>query len=505
MVFSSTLFLFLFLPTVLAGCYLLILPVMLGYRARPWLGLSNGFLLAASLLFYFWGEGYRIWLLVAVILANFACGRLLTVGTSGLLSPGGSRSLGQKLVLAGAVLSNLTLLGYFKYFNFGLETLNHLATALGSQPTTWLEGFRVALPLGISFFVFQALSYTIDVYRGQVAAAKNLVDFACYISLFPQLVAGPIVRYVDVARQIVDRTITRSRVADGIARFIAGLGKKVLIANTLAVVADKMFSLSATELTTGAAWLGIVCYTLQIYFDFSGYSDMAIGMGRMLGFEFLENFNYPYIATSIQEFWRRWHISLSSWFRDYLYIPLGGSRCGTGRTYFNLCLVFLLCGLWHGANWTFIAWGLYHGLFLVLERTAWGAWIARRPAVVRHTYTLLAVMCGWVVFRVSSLTEAGSYLGAMFGFGAGWWGFDAAWYLTTDVCLALTAGVLFAMPVVPTLAAWKEHLLRGGTRTTLGQEVAVGLGRLASLSAILWLSCLSLAAGTHNPFIYFRF
>jgi len=505
MVFSSTLFLFLFLPAVLAGCYLLILPAVLGYRAKPWLGLSNGFLLAASLLFYFWGEGYRSWLLVAVIAANFAYGRLLTVGTSGVLPPDGARSLWQKLVLVGAVVSNLALLGYFKYFNFGLETFNQLAEAFGSQPATWLEGFRVALPLGISFFVFQALSYTIDVYRGQVAAAKSLVDFACYVSFFPQLVAGPIVRYVDVARQIVDRTITRSRVADGIARFIAGLGKKVLIANTLAVVADKMFSLSAAELTTGAAWLGILCYTLQIYFDFSGYSDMAIGMGRMLGFEFLENFNFPYIAASIQEFWRRWHISLSTWFRDYLYIPLGGSRRGTGRTYFNLCLVFLLCGLWHGANWTFIAWGLYHGLFLVLERTAWGAWIARRPAVVRHTYTLLAVMCGWVIFRASSLAEAGAYLATMFGFGAGWWGFDAAWYLTTDVCLALAAGVLFSMPVVPTLAAWKEHLLRGGTRATLGREVAMGLGRLASLSAILWLSCLSLAAGTHNPFIYFRF
>lgn len=316
-------------------------------------------------------------------------------------------------VLAVAVALNLLPLAFFKYGNFCVNNVNGVLETL-SLPV--IEMGDLHLPIGISFFTFQAISYLVDIYRGQATVQKHPVNLALYISLFPQLIAGPIVRYKDVEREIIGRITRIEDLKSGTLRFVSGLGKKVLIANSMGVVADQVFTLPIENVSTGLAWIGIVAYTLQIYFDFSGYSDMAIGLGRIFGFHFLENFNYPYISQSIQEFWRRWHISLSSWFRDYLYIPLGGNRAGTWRTYFNLLLVFFLCGLWHGASWTFVIWGLYHGLFLVVERLGLIQLLKTIPVFFRHVYTMLVVMVGWVFFRAETLDQALAYVVRMFQF-----------------------------------------------------------------------------------------
>lgn len=350
------------------------------------------------------------------------------------------------------------------------------------------------------------MSYTIDVYRGDVRATRNLIDFACYVTMFPQLVAGPIVRYRDIATQLVQRTVSRSTFVEGISRFILGLAKKVLVANTVAVLADAVFGMATGDLTTGLAWLGVLAYSLQIYFDFSAYSDMAIGMGKMLGFRFPENFNYPYVARSMREFWRRWHISLSTWFRDYLYIPLGGSRHGAHRTYMNLVVVFVLVGFWHGASWTFIVWGLYHGAFLVLERVGLSAIIKPRR-VLSHVYTVAVFVGGWVLFRADTFGQAMAMFKAMAGFaeGAGVV-HSVVRYVHADTIIAMTAGAVFSMPILPWLTRWwRERLAR---RTGPGR-VALELcsaGVFAATLGVLGLwSVAALAGGTYNPFIYFRF
>jgi alginate O-acetyltransferase complex protein AlgI len=305
----------------------------------------------------------------------------------------------------------------------------------------------VRLPLGISFFTFHALSYVIDVYRHKWPAAKNPGDVALYIFFFPQLIAGPILRWSAIAPQLVQRAVTRERFAEGIRRFVGGLAKKMIIANVVAVPADKLFALPGQELTPSLAWLAIGCYTLQIYFDFSGYSDMAVGLGKMFGFEFIENFNFPYTAQSIKDFWRRWHISLSSWFRDYLYIPLGGNRCSGWRNHLNLMIVFFLCGLWHGASWTFVIWGLYHGAFLLIERTRFGDWLERLPRPLRHIYTLLVVMIGWVLFRTETFAQATSVLASMAGLSTG---VDPnqkfARYWNSELMWSIVFGIIFSMP-----------------------------------------------------------
>ncbi len=354
MLFSAATFLFLFLPV------LLLLYFLCPRRLR------NLLLLTASLLFYVWGEKTYVFVLLASIAVNY---------TLGLWLDGLRTARGRRLAIALAVFANLGLLATFKYAVFLLQNCNVALAALHLAP---LPVPNIHLPLGISFFTFHALSYVIDVYRGEVRALKDPIAFALYISFFPQSIAGPIVRYSDLATQLVRRRFFRAGFAEGVRRFIFGLSKKMLIANTLALPADAIFGLPPEGLSAGLAWLGITCYTLQIYFDFSGYSDMAIGLARMFGFDFKENFNYPYVSRSVTEFWRRWHMSLSSWFRDYLYIPLGGNRRGTIHTYFNLLAVFFLCGLWHGASWAFVGWGLYHGGFLVLERTRPGAGSTRR-------------------------------------------------------------------------------------------------------------------------------
>ncbi len=418
----------------------------------------------------------------------------------GLLIQKYSRTPKARLLTALAVTINLGLLGWFKYANFLADNLNRLLPALSLPP---LELTPVHLPIGISFFTFQALSYIIDLYRGEVSAQKNPVKMGLYISLFPQLIAGPIVRYHDVARQLEKRTVTLDLFSSGVRRFIIGLGKKMLIANPMGEITDEIMRIPAGELSPLLAWLGIVCYTLQIFFDFSGYSDMAIGLGRMFGFRFLENFNYPYISRSIREFWRRWHISLSSWFRDYLYIPMGGGRVGRVRVYFNLWTVFLLCGLWHGASWNFVIWGMLHGFFIVLERVGWGKLLARLGSPVQHAYTLLVVMVAWVFFRIESFPDALSYLASMAGLSQG----DAARYhpalfLNTEKTLALIFGLLFSIPVQSIAGNFLQRFSFSGDKRA---KIAWAWISAVMTTLVFFISVLYVASGTYNPFIYFRF
>jgi alginate O-acetyltransferase complex protein AlgI len=479
--FTEPTFLFVFLPVLLA---LYQLP---GSRYRNWL------LLAASIFFYTRGAGSFTWLVLALIAFNYAAARVIDRHRA--------TSLGGRL-LAGAVAIDLLVLATFKYADFAVGNLNAALTLVGAQPFA-LPG--ILLPIGISFFTFHAISYVVDVYRQDAAAQKRPVEAALYLLVFPQLVAGPIVRYRQIANQLSSRFTSLDDFGYGVRRFIVGLSKKMLIANTLAVPADQIFAMPAAELTAAHAWTGVACYTLQIYFDFSGYSDMAIGLGRMFGFRFPENFNYPYIAASIQDFWRRWHMSLSAWFRDYVYIPLGGNRASTGRMYFNLVLVFFLCGLWHGASWTFVVWGLYHGTFLVLERVGLAARVNTLAAPFRHGYALLVVMAGWVFFRADTVAGATAMLAAMAGAGGSVpAAYAPAWYWNSEVLLAFIAGVIGATPVMPALARRLSRRADEVTGTgTLGWQgsMAAIVVLLAIFSASLMLS----AARSYNPFIYFRF
>ncbi len=479
MVFSSTVFLYLFLPIVL-----------LLYFAAPY-AYRNLLLLIASLFFYAWGEGFYVVLMLFSVVLNYVAGQAIF-----RLRP----HRGARVALIAALVANLGLLAVFKYANFAVDTLNAVLAPWAIAPIA-LD--PVHLPIGISFFTFQAMSYVVDVYRRGDAPAARFVDTALYISLFPQLIAGPIVRYHDIAKQLVGRRITLKLFSDGVIRFVIGLGKKMLIANPLGEVADQIFAIPATDLTAPLTWLGITCYALQIYFDFSGYSDMAIGLGRMFGFRFLINFNYPYISRSIREFWRRWHISLSRWFRDYLYVPLGGNRYGAWTTHRNLLLVFLLCGLWHGASWNFVVWGLIHGSFLVLERSLGvGAFLRRLWRPVAHVYTLSVVTLAWVFFRAEDLPYALHYLAALFGMGAGQ-GIDhhLGLYWDTQVGLTLVVAAVGATPVLPSVVNRARHALRRSAAT----QKAVATATVAALALIMLGAAMHLAAGTHNPFIYFRF
>ena len=481
--FSSPIFLFLFLPAVLAVYH-----ILRGTRLR------NQWLLLASLVFYAWGEVTFTLLLLTSTLLNYCLG--LFVGRA--QTPGS-----RKAVVVAAVAINIGLLAFFKYGNLIATSLNSLRAWAGlgfGQPT------HIPLPIGISFFTFHALSYILDVYRGKRDAARDPSQVALYIFFFPQLIAGPILRWSGIAPQLQQRTVTREGMAEGIRRFSRGLAKKVLIANTLASPADQIFSLSTATLSTADAWLGIVCYTLQIYFDFSGYSDMAVGLGKMFGFTFLENFEFPYIAQSVRDFWRRWHISLSTWFRDYLYVPLGGNRKSGFRTHLNLLLVFFLCGLWHGASLTFVAWGLYHGLFLVLERTRWGDIQSKLPRSVRHAYTLLAVMLGWVIFRADTFGAAKTFFLALFGLTPA--SAPQPWvaYVTGPVLTALVLGCFFAGPLWGQVNRAGARLLQAAPAAIRCRLQTSGLILEFGLTvALLVLSAAWLASGTYNPFIYYRF
>jgi alginate O-acetyltransferase complex protein AlgI len=422
--------------------------------------------------------------MLSSIVFNYLLGR-------GVDSRRGSRSGRGLLILA--VVGNLGALIAFKYANFLADNLDLLTSAFGFPP---LDLQPIHLPIGISFFTFQALSYVIDVHRGQAPVQRNPLDLALYISLFPQLIAGPIVRYGGIAGQLRERTIDAQGFAQGVERFTIGLAKKMMVANPAGAIADSVFALTAQDLSSPVAWLGLACYTIQIYFDFSGYSDMAIGLGRMFGFRFPENFNYPYISLSITEFWRRWHISLSSWFRDYLYIPLGGNRVSLGRTYANLLIVFVLCGFWHGASWNFLIWGLAHGALLVIERSGLSSILDKLPAVIRRVYVLLTVMIAWVFFRAETLPEAVTYLGTMFGGSSASIGHPLGYYVNSWTLIVLFAGILGSGPFLP----W----VREATSRRIGAAYSASLG-VTLISILLLGSLMFMAAGTYNPFIYFRF
>ncbi len=479
MVFSSPVFLFGFLPLVLLIYY--ISPAFI----------KNGVLLLFSLFFYAWGENFYLLVLLISITANYSVGIFLfKCHESGRYRKG--------LLFVGIVI-NISLLLSFKYGNFIVDNINIVLAQLNS-PLIILA--PIHLPLGISFFTFQGISYIVDVYKTRESCQKNILDLALYIALFPQLIAGPIVRYNDISRQIVKRTHSFEMFADGVQRFIYGLAKKTLVANPLGEVADSVFILSGNELTMPLAWIGILGYTLQIYFDFSGYSDMAIGLGRMYGFYFFENFNYPYISTSVREFWRRWHISLSTWFRDYVYIPLGGGRVSATRVYANLFLVFVLTGLWHGASWNFLIWGLFHGLFLASEHAGFSAVLERLWRPFRHLYLLLVVIIGWVFFRSENLSSAVNYLLSMFDVSnVHTTLFQLAQVLSYEALYAFAIGIVLMTPVY----SYIEKYILEKNAQNYGAVVLAGLSRIVLLSSVMFLSIIKIAASTFNPFIYFRF
>ncbi|MBK9760669.1 MAG: MBOAT family protein [Flavobacteriales bacterium] len=477
MVFSSPVFLFQFLPITL-------LLVLLAGNRRA----QNTVLLIASLLFYFWGEGAFVLLMFGTALFNFLCGLAI------------ERTRSPRFVLAIAVAANLATLIWFKYANLFAVSLNALL-AHWELPSLVLD--PIHLPIGVSFFIFHSLSYVIDVYRGDAKAQRSPGIATLYIALFPQLVAGPIIRYHDVAQQFTDRTVDMSGFSYGIRRFIIGVAKKVLIADQCARIVDSVFKEAPETVTMSVAWLGIVAYAVQIYFDFSGYSDMAIGLGRMLGFRFLENFNRPYIARSLREFWKRWHISLTNFFRDYLYIPLGGNRAGGARTYLNLLLVFFLTGLWHGASWNFVVWGMIHGFFMVLERLGLGKLLDRAPRLVGHVYTLVIVLTAWAFFRIENTAGAMRFAVAMWNPNAG----DAlltypSLYLSNATFLALAIGVLGSL----NMHAWAGRVFKLPDFTS--ECPPRGVSAYVQLAGMILLFvgvAMQVASSTYSPFIYFRF
>lgn len=470
MAFSTNLFLFLFLPVVLICYYLL----KENYR--------NLFLLLVSLAFFVWGGHKTVVILLASIAINYAGGLVIAFAAK----KGGWQS---KAALGVFVLLNLGLLIYYKYTSFAVETWNRLFG-------TGFDFKQAILPLGISFFTFQGLSYVIDLYRNPALLQKNPIKVALYLALFPKLLAGPIVRYGALKDQLDSRSYDAELFWKGAKRFVYGLAKKMILANQLALVADQIFSEPTAHLSAGTAWVGALFYTLQIYYDFSGYSDMAIGLGRMFGFDFLENFNFPYISASVKEFWRRWHISLSSWFRDYLYIPLGGSR--RGNTYVNLMIVFLATGLWHGADWHFIVWGMWYGVFLILERLLGGRFPnVKIPYPVKWLYTMLVVVIGWVLFRSPGMRFAFDYLGTMFGFGtAAASAYPLDLFVNPLAVCVFAAGVLFSMPVRSFLSARIKPVRH---------PLLLGVLEGSAVLALLAVNIMLVEGSAFSSFIYFQF
>jgi len=476
MVFSSSIFLFFFLPLVIIGYYLL----KENYRIY--------FLLLASLFFYAWGEPKYVLIMLLSIVINYTFGLFIYTSMSA------QKKTFAKILLILAVACNLGILFYFKYLDFTINTVNRVFN-------TSLALRNIVLPIGISFFTFQGMSYVIDLYWQKVNLQKNPGLLAFYISFFPQLIAGPIVRYIDIEKQIYNRNESIEKFIAGAQRFVIGLGKKLVIANNMGFVADLVFANSAVDNTVVVAWLGVICYTFQIYFDFSGYSDMAIGLGKMFGFEFLENFNYPYISKTMTEFWRRWHISLSSWFKDYVYIPLGGNR--KGNVYANLFIVFVLTGFWHGASFNFLAWGLWHGLFLVIERLFTAREVKNKYMVpLRYASTMFIVVIGWVFFRSPGLRYALSYLGIMFGIiKPENVGFTYQYYFSPSTIFILCLAVLASTPAMKQLVGFFKE------RCSARAELAVIFNWASSvLILILFFVCIVIVTSTsYNPFIYFRF
>ncbi len=472
MVFSSTIFLFLFLPVVLIIYYLL-----------PKIKYKNVFLLIASLVFYGYGEHKFVFIMILSIIINYFLGFIVEYAKKYSL-------IYRRISLLLVVLVNVALLFYYKYYDFFIENVN---SVFGLE----LPLKHIVLPIGISFFTFQIMSYLFDLYLNKVKLQKNPLKLGLYIALFPQLIAGPIVRYIDIAEQIDNRTLSVDYFAEGLKRFIIGLAKKVLIADSFGIIADYVFALSPNDLSTMLAWGGAIAYTLQIYFDFSGYSDMAIGLGYMLGFKFIENFNYPYIAKSVQDFWRRWHISLSSWFRDYVYIPLGGNR--TGNVYVNLLIVFFVTGLWHGASWNFVLWGMWHGLFLIIERLLKNSKLQniKIPYIVTWFYTMIVVIIGWVMFRASDMTYAWEYIKVMFVFNNIELADNIFIFLLNDNIYLLVLSLIAATPVYKYFNRQSEHYKSLLYISTFIKPIF--------LITLFILVTAYVVNSTYNPFLYFNF
>lgn len=461
MVFSSLLFLFIFLPVFLI-CYFVI--------PKPW---RNLILFLGSLMFYAWGEPIYISIMLFSTVLDYTCGLIIDRFRN--------HKVLSKVGLGLSIIGNLGMLSYFKYADFFITNINN---TFGSQ----FELLNLALPIGISFYTFQTMSYTIDLYRGKINAQKNIISFGAYVAMFPQLVAGPIVTYATVEKELNHRVITLDSFGEGTIRFIEGLGKKVLLANNIGLLWNQISQTSYGELSIVTGWLGALAFGLQLYFDFSGYSDMAIGLGKMLGFSFPENFNYPYISRSVTEFWRRWHITLGSWFREYVYIPLGGNRVSTARFYANIFVVWFLTGFWHGAGWNFIMWGLLFGTLMVIERGFLLKWLEKCPRFISHIYLLFVILVSWVLFAQNSLGEAISYLKVMFGLTNSPIINTNTLYLLTNFYVLLILGVLFATPLMKNIKAklpeWVLYLF---------------------YVAVLVLSTAYLVDATFNPFLYFRF
>jgi alginate O-acetyltransferase complex protein AlgI len=472
MVFSSIMFLGIFLPITL------ILYYVIGVFLTKNTTVKNLILLIASLVFYAWGEPIYILLMIISIFFNYIIGKDIA------FSKDNGNNGRVKFLFVCAVIFNLAVLGFFKYFGFVIDNINllfHMNIRIPNLP----------LPIGISFYTFQIMSYVIDLYRGKIKVQKSLLSFALYISLFPQLIAGPIVKYKDIEEQLNFRKESLQKYSKGLSRFIVGLAKKLILANTLGAVYTTIQNDGLDNLTTLGAWIGILCYTLQIYFDFSGYSDMAIGLGHMFGFDFLENFNYPYIATSVTDFWRRWHISLSTWFKEYLYIPLGGNRRKTPRVILNLMIVWFLTGLWHGASWNFVIWGIFYGLILIFEKYVLGDALESIPKFIRYITTMLCVIIGWVFFSSNTLKDAVYYIKAMFGGGAGLID-DTSKYLFITNIIIILIGIFCATPL------YKKILDQFSPKT-------VSRLKIIALPLLLIICIIFMISETYNPFLYFRF
>lgn len=466
MVFSSLVFLCIFLPVV-----------FLGHCVLPSIRLKNALLIIASLLFYAYGEPVYVFLMIGSTIANYFLGRWIAKSHS-------------KVSVALAVILNLVLLGIFKYADMVAATLNQVFKLQLPMP-------GINLPIGISFFTFQIMSYIIDVYRGEAEVQRNYWKLLLYISFFPQLIAGPIIKYHDVAAQISDRKTSIEKIGRGFRRFIIGLSKKVLISNAVALTVDQIFALEMSQINFMTAWIGAIAYLLQIYYDFSGYSDMAIGLGYMFGFDFMENFQYPYGARTIQEFWRRWHISLSTWFKEYLYIPLGGNRKGKLRTCVNKIIVFFCTGLWHGANWTFVVWGLYHGMFLLIEEAIP---LKKLPKLFGHIYTLIVVTCGFVIFRADTIGQGISMITKMF----------TGVNMSTEfvkVAIRYCTPLMIFVVIVGFVGSfsWKRSAEQYISRQAADVQNSVEIMTYIFAIVMLAFCILNLSSGTYNPFIYFRF
>ena len=466
MVFSSTIFLCVYLPLVL-----------LGYYICPKKG-KNLFLLIVSLIFYAWGEPKYVFLMIFSILVNYVFGLLMDKHREN------KKRL--KLLLVISVIIDLGLLSVFKYTDFIITNINSVFGA-------GFDLLNIALPIGISFYTFQAMSYTIDVYRDDVRVQRNLIDFGMYIAMFPQLIAGPIVRYSDVQDQLAERNVTTADFSEGIMRFVVGLGKKVLLANQMGAVWTQIYALGG-DISALMAWTGAVAYTFQIYFDFSGYSDMAIGLGRMFGFKFPENFRYPYESVSITDFWRRWHITLSTWFKEYLYIPLGGNRRGLARQALNLLIVWTLTGFWHGAGWNFVMWGLYYFAILFIEKLFLLKALDKLPRLFRHAYALLLIVIGWVIFASDDVSVMLPYLGSMFGANGALGGMD--------VYTLLTRAALMVICCVASTELPKRLFVTAAGK--MNEKAAFTVKSVLTL-ALLALSVVFLIGDSYNPFLYFRF